>query len=41
MVPAAEKLLTDVKGSEADSELLALAVEGIAERCATVRAWKI
>lgn len=39
MIPEAEKLLAEVKGAEADSKLLALAVEDIVERCAAVPAW--
>ncbi|QYO78900.1 type II toxin-antitoxin system HipA family toxin [Devosia salina] len=39
MIPAAERLLAEVKGTEADSALLALAVEDIVQRCTRVRAW--
>lgn len=39
MIPSAEKLLAEVKGTEADSKLLALAVEDIVQRCIRVRAW--
>lgn len=39
MIPAAENLLADVKGTEADSELLKLAVDDIVQRCTAVRAW--
>lgn len=39
LIPAAEKLLAEVKGTEADSKLLAPAVEDIVQRCTAVRAW--
>jgi serine/threonine-protein kinase HipA len=39
MIPAAEKVLAELKGTEADSKLLALAVEDIVQRCTAVRAW--
>jgi len=39
MIPAAEKLLAETKGTEADSKLLTLAVADIVRRCAAVRAW--
>lgn len=41
MIPAAEKLLAEVEGTEADSDLLKLAVEDIVQRCAAVRGWKV
>lgn len=41
MIPAAEKLLAKVKKTEADSKLLALAVEDIVQRCTVVRAWSV
>lgn len=40
MIPVAENLLAEIKGTEADSALLALASEDIVQRCATVRAWR-
>ena len=40
MIPAAEKLLGEVKGTEADSKLLLLAVDDIVRRCTAVREWK-
>jgi hypothetical protein len=39
MIPAAQKLLADGKGTEAGSKLLALAFEDIVQRCTAVRAW--
>ncbi|GHE80812.1 transcriptional regulator [Camelimonas fluminis] len=39
MIPEAETLLKQVKGTAADSRLLALAVQDIVRRCTTVRGW--
>jgi len=39
MIPEAENLLAEIKGTEAGSKLLALAVEDIVERCTAVPAW--
>jgi len=41
MVPAVGRLLAELKGTEADSDLLALAGEDITQRCDEVRAWKV
>lgn len=41
MVPAVDRLLAELKGTEADSDLLLLAAEDIVRRCDKVRAWKV
>lgn len=40
MVAATEKVLAEVRGTEADSKLLVPAVEDIVQRCNLVRAWR-
>ena len=41
MVPAVDRLLAELKGTEADSDLLLPAAEDIVRRCDKVRAWKV